>query len=396
MAESSLVPAARDAEAVAEATRALLTRVDPNAVETAEFLGAQFDAGLAWVQYPVGSGGLDVPASLQRVADELLAAAGAPRAQGRNPLGIGMAAPTIVAYGTEEQRARFLRPLFTGEQRWCQLFSEPGAGSDLAGLATRAIRDGDNWVVTGQKVWTSLGHVARYGMLLARTRPDAPKHSGLTYFLLDMHQPGVTVRPLRQMTGEAEFNEVFLDGAVVPDANRLGAIDGGWSVAGTTLANERVALSGAGTGGANVGGRQIEHLLGFYFGSAQRSGGRDEQVVGLFIDSQLIRWTNTRMRQARRRSAPGAEGSVTKLFQGLFNRRLQELLVDLGADEAAAWTAEDRAAAQRVEGFLRAQANTIEGGTANVLRNVIAERVLGMPREPGLPGDTPWDRIPRN
>ena len=211
-----------------------------------EFLSARFDAGLAAVHYPVGHGGLGLPRALQPAADAEFASAGAPQLDPRrNVIGLGMAAPTIIAFGTDEQIDRWLKPLWLAEEIWCQLFSEPGAGSDLAGLATRAVRDGDEWIVNGQKVWTSLAHEARWGLLLARTDPDVPKHAGLSYFVIDMHGPGVEVRPLRQLTGEAEFNEVFLTDARVPDANRLGDVGAGWRVANATLMNERVSIGSA-------------------------------------------------------------------------------------------------------------------------------------------------------
>jgi alkylation response protein AidB-like acyl-CoA dehydrogenase len=207
-----------------------LARHDPATTERTAFLRARFDAGLAWIEYPVGSGGLGAPAELQPLVDAAFAAAGAPdNAPLRNGIGLGMAAPTLLRHGTPEQRQRWLRPLWTGEEIWCQLFSEPGAGSDLAAVATRArrIEDGTGWIVDGQKVWTSLAHRARWGLLLARTDPDVPKHRGLTYFICDMAAPGVEVRPLRQITGEAEFNEVFLSGVRLPDALRLGGVGGG-------------------------------------------------------------------------------------------------------------------------------------------------------------------------
>ena len=198
------------------------------------------------MHYPVGHGGLGLPRALQPAAEEEFARAGAPRPdERRNVIGLGMAAPTIIAFGTDEQKSRWLKPLWLADEIWCQLFSEPGAGSDLAGLATRAVRDGDDWIVNGQKVWTSLAHHARWGLLLARTDPDVPKHAGLTYFVLDMHAPGVEVRPLRQLTGEAEFNEVFLTDVRVPDANRLGDVGEGWRVANATLMNERVSIGNA-------------------------------------------------------------------------------------------------------------------------------------------------------
>ena len=222
----------------------LLAAHDPATTPPVEFLGARFDAGLAWVWFPEGQGGLGLSPEAQGVVERDLARAGAPNEYERNVIGYGMGAPTVLAHGTEEQRSRYLRPLFTCEEIWCQLFSEPGAGSDVAGLATRAERDGDEWVVNGQKVWTTLGHMARWGMLVARTDPDVPKHRGMTYFILDMHAPGVEVRPLRQMTGDAEFNEVFMTDVRVPDSQRLDEVGAGWRVAMTTLMNERVAIGG--------------------------------------------------------------------------------------------------------------------------------------------------------
>ena len=235
----------------------LLAEYDLDAVDRLTFLQARFDAGLAWIHYPVGLGGSDAPRALQPMVDAAFAAAGAPDNEPmRIGIGLGMAAPTILVHGTPEQRGRFLRPLWTGEEVWCQLFSEPGAGSDLAALGTRAVRDGDDWVVTGQKVWTSMAHEARWAILVARTDPTLPKHQGLTYFICDMAAEGVVVRPLRQVTGEAEFNEVFLTDVRIPDAHRLGAVGQGWMVAQTTLMNERVAIGGTALpreGGMEIG-----------------------------------------------------------------------------------------------------------------------------------------------
>ncbi|GAA1155756.1 acyl-CoA dehydrogenase family protein [Nocardioides aquiterrae] len=229
-----------------ERVDALLAEHPPASTDRMDFLHARFDAGLAWVHFPEGLGGLGLPRSLQPVVEKALAAAGAPDNDPRRiGIGLGMAAPTILAFGTDEQKRRWLRPLWCGEEVWCQLFSEPGAGSDLAGLATRAVLDGDTWVVNGQKVWTSSAHLADRAILVARTDPDVPKHAGLSYFVLDMHDPGVEVRPLRQITGEAEFNEVFLTDARISDGDRLGAVGEGWTVASATLSHERVAIGGA-------------------------------------------------------------------------------------------------------------------------------------------------------
>ena len=229
---------------VLERCEQLLADHDPATTKPSEFLGHQFDLGLAWVNFAEGDGGLGLSPKLQTTINRRLGEARAPSSWPRNPIGYGMGAPTVVTHGSAEQKTRYLRPLFTGEEVWCQLFSEPGAGSDVAGLSTRADRDGDEWIVNGQKVWTTLAHRARWGMLVARTDPDQPKHKGLSYFVIDMHQPGVEVRPLRQMTGEAEFNEVYFTDARVPDAERMGEVGEGWRVSLTTLMNERVAIGG--------------------------------------------------------------------------------------------------------------------------------------------------------
>src|ERR1700694_2317038 len=216
-------PAVTDATArVVELTERLLRDHPPASTPVLEFLGAQFDLGLAWVHFAEGDGGLGLPPRLQDAVNARLRAARAPTAAGRTPIGFGMGAPTVATHGSEEQRRRYLRPLFTGEEIWCQLFSEPGAGSDVASLSTRAVRDGDEWVVKGHKVWRTLAHLASFGLLVARYDPDQPKHKGLTYFVLDMHAPGVETRPLRQITGDAEFNEVYFTDVRIPDDQRLG------------------------------------------------------------------------------------------------------------------------------------------------------------------------------
>jgi alkylation response protein AidB-like acyl-CoA dehydrogenase len=389
-----------DVDAVADVT----SRVDelrdahpPATTEPHEFLRAQFDFGLARIHYPLGLGGLALPPALQSVVDQRLSTAGASNPMGRNPIGIGMGLPTVLAHGSRPQMERFFRPCFTAEEMWCQLFSEPSAGSDLASLAARAEQDGDWWVVNGQKVWTSMAHLASIGMLLARTRLDAPKHRGITYFLVDMHQPGVEVRPLRQMTGDAEFNEVFLTDVRVPDAHRLGPEGEGWRVAMTTLMNERVVLSGPGSGVSSAsGGKRIEVLL-----EAAREETCCDQVLRdelmqRWIEGKVLRWTNLRARAAASSGSPGPEGSVTKLLGALCNRRLQETAMRVHGPSTMAWAAEDARPASVVRGLLRAQANTIEGGTSNVQRNVIGEKILGLPREPGPPAALPWSDLPRN
>jgi alkylation response protein AidB-like acyl-CoA dehydrogenase len=312
--------------------RALLTAHDPGTTEALDFLRARFDAGLAWVHFPVGLGGLGAPRALQSVVDAELAAAGAPDNDPRRiGIGLGMAAPTILRYGTEEQKQHFLRPLWTGEEVWCQLFSEPGAGSDLAGLRTRAVRDGDAWIVDGQKVWTSSAHNARWAILIARTDPDVPKHRGITYFLCDMTDPGVEVRPLRQITGEAEFNEVFLTGVRIPDAHRLGEVGDGWRVAQSTLMNERVAIGGVAV--PREGGMIAPVAKTWRERPELRTPELHDRLLGMWVEAEVARLSAERVRQQLAVGAPGPEGSGLKLaFAGL-NQRISGLEVELLGEE---------------------------------------------------------------
>ncbi|NDH91742.1 MAG: acyl-CoA dehydrogenase [Actinobacteria bacterium] len=241
---SNAVPASSDEKHVIDLVEELLAACPPKTTDAVTFLGRQFDLGLAWVNFPEGHGGLGLSPKYQKIVNERVAAAGGPNPYLRNPIGYGMCGPTVVEWGSDAQKRRYLRPLFTGEEIWCQLFSEPGSGSDFAGLSGKAVRDGDEWVVNAQKVWTTLAHVSRYGLLVVRTDPEAVKHAGLTAMVVDMHAPGVEVRPLRQMTGEAEFNEVFFTDARVPTNETLGKPGDGWRVSLTTLMNERVAIGG--------------------------------------------------------------------------------------------------------------------------------------------------------
>jgi alkylation response protein AidB-like acyl-CoA dehydrogenase len=331
-------------------------------------------------------------------------------------LGVMLAAPTIAKHGTQAQIDRYVRDIVTGAKGWCQLFSEPGAGSDVSGLATRAERDGDEWVVTGQKVWTSLAHMSRYGMLLARTDPDVPKHKGLTYFVVDMHAPGVEVRPLRQLTGDAEFNEVFFEEVRIPDAWRLGPVGDGWRVAITTLMNERVSLSGAGSViGDSSAVRPIDRIIAHHRGIADPN--FRERIVRSWIDERLVALNNQRATDKRRSGAEvGPEGSITKLQSAEANQRLHMLEVDLAGAAGVAWegrplvggdgtmsyaaaddtskSAESARTAARL--FLRSRANTIEGGTSEIMRNILGERVLGLPKDPDPSRDAAWKDVPRN
>ena len=394
------------ADLVTERLDQLLAELDPRTTDPVEFRGRQYDLGLAWVHFPEGSGGLGLPPREQRRIESRLHQAGAPSINPRHFFGLTMAGPTVVTAGSDALKERLLRPMFTGEDAWCQLFSEPGAGSDLAGLGTRAVRDGDEWVVTGQKVWNTLAHIADRGMLVARTDPDAPKHKGLTYFALDMHAPGVEVRPLRQITGEAEFNEVYMTEVRVPDADRIGDVGEGWRVAMTTLMNERTTIGGGG-GTPTRGSGAIAEAVRIWQEEVRekRPAVRDE-LMKVWVDAEVLRLTNIRASQNRRAGNPGPEGSIAKLKFAEVNMRIYELCVDLlGADGLVDYDYEMRRAEQlgltgppgsSRKMFLRARANSIEGGTSEIQRNIIGERVLGLPGEPRVDKDLPWSKVPRN
>ncbi|MFJ9939833.1 acyl-CoA dehydrogenase family protein [Streptomyces erythrochromogenes] len=391
-------------EALRARTRELLAAHPPAGTGRTDFLRARFDAGLAWVHYPEGLGGLGAPRSLQAVVDAELEAAGAPDNDPRRiGIGLGMAAPTILAYGTEEQKRRFLRPLWVGEEVWCQLFSEPGAGSDLAALATRAVLDegAGEWTVDGQKVWTSSAHNARWGILVARTDPALPKHQGITYFLCDMHDPGVEVRPLRQITGEAEFNEVFLTGVRIPDTHRLGAVGEGWAVARTTLMNERVSIGGMRI--PREGGMIAPVAAAWRERPELRTHALHQRLLELWVEAEVARLTGERLRQQLVAGQPGPEGSGMKLAFARLNQEISGLEVELLGEEGLLyedWTMRrpelvdftGRDAGYR---YLRAKGNSIEGGTSEILLNIVAERVLGLPPEPRDDKDLAWKDLSR-
>jgi alkylation response protein AidB-like acyl-CoA dehydrogenase len=300
---------------------------------------------------------------------------------------------------------RLLRPIFTGEEIWCQLFSEPSHGSDVAGIPSRAVRDGDEWVVNGQKVWTTLAHRARFAMLLTRTDPDVEKHAGLSYFVLDMHSPGVDVRPLVQLTGDAEFNEVFLTDVRVPHDNLLGEPGQGWTVATTTLMNERIALGG---GGGAKGAGPIRNLVNLWeqrkatLSGPQRDIFRD-RVAQLWIRAEVLRLTNQRAKAQALAKAAGPEGSIGKLMSAELNQDILEACTDLQGARGmlhepgySRGRPEMAAVASSLSGqFLRSRANTIEGGTSEIMRNILGERVLGVPGDIRVDRNIPWSKIPR-
>ncbi|MFD6415762.1 acyl-CoA dehydrogenase family protein [Streptomyces sp. NPDC060194] len=372
---------------------------DPDA-----FLAARFDAGLAWVHYPKGLGGQDLPRALQAVVDAELAAAGAPDNDPRRiGIGLGMAAPTVLRFGTDEQKRRFLRPLWLGQEVWCQLFSEPGAGSDLAALATRAVRDEEtgDWIVNGQKVWTSSAHLARFAILIARTDPDLPKHQGITYFVCDMTDPGVEVRPLRQITGEAEFNEVFLTDVRIPEAHRLGGVGEGWKVAQTTLMNERVAIGGARL--PREGGMIGPIAATWRERPELRTNDLHQRLLRLWVDAEVGRLTAERLRQQLVAGHPGPAGAGMKLAFARLNQEISGLEVELLGQDGLLyddWTMRrpelvDFTGREAGYRYLRSKGNSIEGGTSEVLLNIVAERVLGLPAEPRTDKDVAWKDLAR-
>jgi len=327
--------------------------------------------GWAAVHWPPEYGGRGATLTQSAIFFEELGRSGSPLPA--NVLGLLLAGPTIMTWGTPEQKERHLAPILTAEEIWCQGFSEPDAGSDLASLKTRAVPDGDEWVVTGQKVWTSGAQYSKWCMLVARTDPEAPKHKGLTYFLMDMEQEGVQVRPLRQITGESEFNELFIDGARIPDENVLGGVGNGWKVALTTLMNERSGL-------AFFLQVRLRQVLDRLIAEAAQRDLLDDPVIAdrlgeLHLRAEVLRLTAYRgLTAIEKYGQPGPEGSLTKWMWSETNQQLTQFAADLLGPEAliagGRWSYE----------LLRARGNSIEGGTTEVLKNIVAERVLGLPK----------------
>jgi alkylation response protein AidB-like acyl-CoA dehydrogenase len=343
-----------------------------------------YDAGFIGLTWPKECGGQGLTFVEEMILHQEMALLKAPPIL--NVLGVGMAGPTIVAYGTEEQKRRYPARILSAEEIWCQGYSEPNAGSDLASLQTRAVRDGDHWIINGQKVWTSLAHIADWMMLLARTDPDAPKHKGITYFLLDMKLPGVTVKPLRQITGDAEFNEVFFDNVRVHESQVLGGVNNGWPVGLTTLMYERLAL------GFGLQLRLRIALDGLVdMARHVEKGGRPttkdailrQKIAQLWIETESLKYTGARaVTKLVRGELPGPEASAGKMVWVDVHQRLQELAMDIQGPYAQLVAGSDRAIENGVwqYSFLRSRANSIEGGTTEIQKNIIGERVLGLPK----------------
>ncbi|MFE7034774.1 acyl-CoA dehydrogenase family protein [Streptomyces sp. NPDC057621] len=400
---------APDAALIEKVARDVVTAHPPRDVPLTELMGAWYDAGLTWVHFPEGLGGLRAPRSLQPVANRVMREAGGPEPRTVNTIGYGIVAGTIRRYASPEQASRLLRPLATGEEKWCQLFSEPSAGSDLAGLATRAVQEsgdavtpgGGDWIVNGQKVWTSLAHTSRWAVLLARTDPDVPKHKGLTYFILDMTTPGVEVRPLRQLTGRAQFNEVFLDNVRIPDSQRFGAVGEGWIVANSTLGDERTSL------GDRVparGSGVIADALALWQAHPERhTPVLRERLTRLWIRAETHRLTSDRTRVAAATQATAGPGSaVTKLVASELTQHVYEFCMELLGpagtliDTYSPDAPDDESGPTAIQRkYLRSRATTLEGGTSEIQRNVIGERVLKLPQEPRADKKIPWRDVPR-
>jgi alkylation response protein AidB-like acyl-CoA dehydrogenase len=342
---------------------------------------AKFDAGFGYIIGPAQYGGRELPATYERAYQALEAQFDTP-SQSPFGIGLGMVAPTILAHATDEVKDAYLRKMYRGDLIGCQLFSEPAAGSDLAGLQTKAVRDGDEWIVTGQKVWTSGAQYSDIGEIICRTDPDAPKHKGLTGFVVNMKAPGVEVRPLRQMTGGASFNEVFFTEVRVPDNHRLGDVNQGWTVALTTLMNERASIGGGGAGVGTMGTNRLAEMLK-HFGKDKEPVLR-QQLADIYINGQVARYTNLRaMEKIKAGQLPGPEMSIGKLTLTQNMQRIQKfvgdvlgprLVADSGEWGTFAWT----------EFVLGVPGMRVAGGTDEVMRNIVGERVLGLPKEPGL------------
>jgi alkylation response protein AidB-like acyl-CoA dehydrogenase len=392
-----------DEQRVSDLVDELLREFPPASTDPVTFLGAQFDKGLAWVHFEEGCGGLGLNPRLQRMINERIFAAGGPNPVARNPIGHGMCGPTVAVWGSPAQKQRYLRPLFTGEEVWCQLFSEPGSGSDFAGLSGRAVRDGDEWVVNGQKVWTTLAHLSKWGLLVVRTNPDVPKHAGLTAFVVDMHAPGVEVRPLYQITGEAEFNEVYFTDVRIPHEEMLGNEGDGWRVSLTTLMNERVSIGGAIPAKGSGPIRDAVKVWKSLPADRQDPAAKDE-LMKLWIRAELLRLTNIRASQMRKMGDPGPEGSIAKLAMAELNKDIYSFTVTLLGPEGMLFPSGYQMVrpehAMGLENpqkaFLRSRANSIEGGTSEVMRNILGERVLGLPGDVRVDRDVPWSQVPRN
>ncbi|WP_163508466.1 acyl-CoA dehydrogenase family protein [Fodinicola acaciae] len=356
-----------------------------------DFQAKLYDAGFAGITWPAAYGGQGLGQA------ELLAYNSVAKdydlPDGPFIIGMGMCGPTILDLGTEEQKQRYVKPMLRGEEIWCQLFSEPGAGSDVASLQTKAVRDGDGWILNGQKVWTTNAQFADFGCVLARTNPDVPKHGGITMFIIDMHDPGVSVRPLRVMTGNAPFNEVFFTDVHIPGDNVLGAVNDGWRAAVTMLGHERVSI------GTSVGPKSDPLAFSSLLETARRDG-RDKDpavrqtLAELYVHQRELQLLTIRMRQeAMAGKAIGARGSVAKLVGAQVANHGADVAGTVEGPTAVAWDSSDAAAAELATSVVGVPGIGIAGGTNEVQKNIIGERVLGLPKEPQVDRDVPFREL---
>ncbi|MFC6884619.1 MULTISPECIES: acyl-CoA dehydrogenase family protein [Actinomadura] len=360
---------------------------DPGLDAARAFMAALYDAGYSGITWPAEYGGQGLGQPEERAFQQAARDFALPL--GVFGIGLGMCGPTLLSIGTEEQKRRYVRPLLRGEEIWCQMFSEPGAGSDVASLQTRAVLDGDAWVVDGQKVWTSVARQADFGLLIARTDPGVPKHQGITMFVIDMHDPGVTVRPLRDMTGEAHFNEIFFDGVRVAPDQVVGEVNGGWSAAVTTLLHERVSIG--------MGAARTERPASFAaLSDAARERGLledpavREQLVDLYLQERAFDLLNARLSQEVRAGIqPGARGSVSKLLLADLTLRSADVASEILGPESVAHGAEE-GSGKIARALSWGPGMALGGGTNEIMRNIIGDRVLGLPREPQVDRTVPF------
>ena len=358
-----------------------------------DFRSALWDAGLARVQYPKGKGGLDLSPQMQGVIEEAIREAGRDyNALSLNVIGIGMGLPTVLTYGSDDHHVKYLKRIFTGEDIWCQMFSEPSHGSDVAGLSSRAVRDGDEWIINGQKVWTSGAHHSRYGMLLVRTDPDVPKHKGLSYFILDMHSPGVDIRPLYQITGNAEFNEVFFTDVRIPKDHLLGEYNAGWKLATAMLMYERVAIGGAGSGKINQPTYKLLKSAAEESGKLQDPVVRDQlmKIYAMETTKSMVAMRNNAEQKAGKTPGPG--GSLGKLFGSNIAWKMREIALEIAGMSSIAWDPADASGAERQRIVLNSFQSSIAGGTDEIQRNIIGDRVLGLPRDISVDKGVPFNQ----
>lgn len=369
---------------------------DRDQIELAKsFQFAKYEAGLAGLTWPKEYGGQGLDGRFQTIYNNEVSAFVTP--DFIYTIGFGMCIPTVLTHGTDELKSRYVPVALRGEEIWCQLFSEPSAGSDVAGLQSRAIRDGDEWILNGQKVWTTNAQNCDFGIVLTRTNPDVPKHKGLSMFIVNMRAPGVTIRPLRQMNGGSNFNEVFFDDVRIPADHILGEPGEGWRVALTTLMNERVAI------GAGRSTEDGDHLapIQLHLDLATSRGLRGDatvrqELVDLYVRYRILDLLGLRIRTTvAQGGVPGPEGSIAKLLGALLSRRTSDVAARIAGPEATAWSESDANGYRAAQMVLTAPASAIAGGTSEVMRNILGERVLGLPREPSVDRDVAFNQIPR-